>query len=116
MKHFRRFLIKSFCVVVLLGFGVQVEAKVVYQQGNNAANYVKLIKMKEITKPNYETWFNKSCWQGIEAACLFNCIDPDQYVRIKELAKSIYLKLFAAGMNHPDTEFMCANFTFDESL
>ena len=47
MRHFRRFLIKSFCVAVLLGFGVQVEAKVIYQQGNNAANYVKLIKMKE---------------------------------------------------------------------
>src|SRR3990167_4362223 len=47
MKHFKRFLLKVFLVGVLLGFGMQVEAKVIYQQGNNAANYVKLIKMKE---------------------------------------------------------------------
>lgn len=45
--------------------------------------YKKLIEIGQISKPNYKTWSSRDFWTPIDAACLFNGVDPDFSCRIK---------------------------------
>lgn len=45
--------------------------------------YKKLIEIGQISKPNYKTWSSRDFWAPIDAACLFNGVDPDFSCRIK---------------------------------